>query len=408
MIFAIPSRRTALSWRGLWLCAALAACIVWSALSPAWAKPQVVDVTLGAFDRSRVVSFVVSEPVTYRLFTLANPLRLVVDLPAVDWRTPAAQLERVASRLRDVEAVRFGAFQPGTFRIVFDLKNPIALEDAGLKQIGARYALQLRWREADQAPLLSLGDFRIPPIPRPRPSKRASTAPPLVVIDAGHGGVDPGAIGKGGTKEKTITLAMAKALAAALQKTGRYRTDLTRKADTFVPLRQRIQYARNAKANLFVSIHADSALNDDARGLSVYTLSDNASDREAAALARQENKADLIGGLNLTEEQPEIVSILIDLAQRETKNHSIRFANQLVQSMVLRVPLLPRPVRHAGFAVLKAPDVPAVLIELGFLSHPEEERLLKQPEHRRQIIDGIVAAIDNFFGNRNPTRARVQ
>ena len=193
---------------------------------------------------------------------------------------------------------------------------------------------------------------------------------------------------------------MAKRLATALKATGRYRVVLTRNDDRFLPLRERTRIARRHGANLFLSLHADSALRSEARGLSVYTLSDQASDEEAGALAKRENKADVLGGLNLTDEQPDVVSILIDLAQRETKNRSVRFANQLVQTMVLRVPLLDRPHRQAGFAVLKAPDIPAALIELGFLSHPEEERLLLSGKHRSAIIEGIVAATDNFFVER--------
>ena len=189
-------------------------------------------------------------------------------------------------------------------------------------------------------------------------------------------------------------------MARALKGTGRYRVALTRADDRFLALRERMGFARRLDADLFLSIHADSAVNPKAQGLSVYTLSGKASDAEAAALARQENKADVIGGFDLTDEQADVVSILINLAQRETRNQSVRFANQLVQTMVLRVPVLERPHRQAGFAVLKALDVPAALIELGFLSHPEEERLLLSDGHRRAIVAGIVAAVDAFFANR--------
>ena len=210
-------------------------------------------------------------------------------------------------------------------------------------------------------------------------------------------GVDPGTIGRRGTHEKTVTLAMAKRLEKALLATGRFRVALTRRDDRFLPLRERTRIARRQGASLFVSLHADSALHPEARGLSVYTLSDKASDREAAALAKQENQADTLAGFSLADEQPDVVSILIDLAQRETKNRSVRFANQLVQTMVLRVPLLERPHRQAGFAVLKSPDIPAVLVEVGFLSNADEERLLLSDNHRGAIADGIVAAIENFF-----------
>jgi len=381
--------RTAMVW--------LLAGIVALAADAVAARPVVSDVQLATEAEGRVVRFIVDEPMDFRLFTLASPLRLVLDMPAIDWRPPQSQLERVARQSAAVRAVRRGNFRGETERIVFDLKNPMKIVQAALQPHGTKFALTIRWQDAASYQAQRFGDFREVPIPLPRPTRASPVEQPLIVLDPGHGGVDPGAVGRRGTHEKTVTLAMAKRLEKALLATGRFRVALTRRDDRFLPLRERTRIARRLGARLFVSLHADSALNPDARGLSVYSLSDKASDREAAALAKQENQADTLAGFSLADEQPDVVSILIDLAQRETKNRSVRFANQLVQTMVLRVPLLERPHRHAGFAVLKSPDIPAVLVELGFLSHPDEERLLLSDKHRSAIADGIVAAIANFF-----------
>jgi N-acetylmuramoyl-L-alanine amidase len=230
-------------------------------------------------------------------------------------------------------------------------------------------------------------------------------APPLrtpgrrvVVIDPGHGGQDPGAIGASGTYEKTITLMVSRDLKRQLELTGRYRVHLTRDSDVFLRLRDRVQKARDLKADLFISVHADSIGSPDLRGASVYTLSDTASDSEAAALAARENRADIIAGVDLSNESRDVASILIDLAQRETMNRSASFAQVLVGELGREIRLQAvRPHRFAGFAVLKAPDVPAVLLELGYLSNREDESLLKQPAHRRRVALGVQRAVDAFF-----------
>jgi N-acetylmuramoyl-L-alanine amidase len=397
---ALPHLLRRAGWiAGLW---ALALTIVGMVLAPdlARARPQVVDVRLEQQNRVSRVELVVDAPVSFRAFTLGSPLRLVVDLPAVDWRTAASQLERVALQTKQVAAVRYGRLQSSTLRIVFDLTEPITVQDVSLRPHGNRHAVVLRWQSTKQYRPQRFGDFQVVPIPPPRPVKSKPQRLPLIVIDAGHGGVDPGTRGKRNTVEKDVTLAVALQLAKVLQATGHYRVALTREDDRFLQLRERTRIAKRLDADLFVSLHADSASDPRAKGLSVYTLSERATDGEAASLAQQENKADLIGGMDLTDERPDVVSILIDLAQRETRNRSMRFANQLVQALVLRVPLLDHPYRQAGFAVLKAPDVPAVLIELGFLSHPDEEQLLRSSSHRAAIIEGIVAAMDNFFADR--------
>jgi N-acetylmuramoyl-L-alanine amidase len=220
---------------------------------------------------------------------------------------------------------------------------------------------------------------------------------PTIVLDPGHGGKDPGAIGANGTMEKDVNLQMAKQLKALLEATGRYKVVLTRTDDRLLPLRQRIEIARAAKADLFISMHADHNEKTDLRGASVYTLSETASDAEAAAVAARENKDGAITGVDLTTQSATVTSILIDLAQRETKNLSARFASLLTDQLAERTLVLRDSHRFAGFVVLKALDVPSVLLELGYLSNPDDEAALSSKRHRRVVAKAIRDAIDRYF-----------
>jgi N-acetylmuramoyl-L-alanine amidase len=220
---------------------------------------------------------------------------------------------------------------------------------------------------------------------------------PTIVLDAGHGGKDPGAIGAHGTMEKDVNLDMAKQLKAVLEATGHYKVVLTRTDDRLLPLRQRIDIARAAKADLFISLHADHNEQADLRGASVYTLSETASDAEAAEVAARENKDGVITGVDLTTQNPVVTSILIDLAQRETKNLSARFASLLTDELGERTLVLRDSHRFAGFVVLKALDVPSVLLELGYLSNASDEAALNSKRHRRVVAKAIRDAIDRYF-----------
>jgi N-acetylmuramoyl-L-alanine amidase len=219
----------------------------------------------------------------------------------------------------------------------------------------------------------------------------------VVALDPGHGGVDPGAISPHGVYEKSLTLATARELARQLDLTGRYRTVLTRRCDTFVSLRERVLRARAARAELFLSIHADALPDSAMRGLSVYTLSSEASDRDTAALAKRENKDDFLAGVRLSHQPREIGAILLDLARRQTDNRSLTLAQAIVTELGRAATLLERPHRAAGFAVLTAPDIPSALVELGCLSNPEEERLLHQRAYQQRLAHGLAQAIDDYF-----------
>ncbi|MDX2083629.1 MAG: N-acetylmuramoyl-L-alanine amidase, partial [Rickettsiales bacterium] len=222
---------------------------------------------------------------------------------------------------------------------------------------------------------------------------------PIIVIDAGHGGKDPGTIGDyARTKEKNITLAYAKELKKNLDKSKKYKVFLTRDADFFIPLRQRVEKSRRLKADLFISLHANSIADQETCGFSIYTLSQKSSDKQAELLAQKENRADIIAGVNFANASPEIIKTLIDLSQRDTMNNSARFANIVIQSVKKsEIKILQNSHRFAGFAVLTAPDVASTLIELGYLSNPQEEKQLNSLVYKRRIVASLANAIDEYF-----------
>lgn len=227
------------------------------------------------------------------------------------------------------------------------------------------------------------------------PKKRKK---PLIVIDPGHGGQDPGAIAKNGVYEKTIVLSLSRLLRDKLVASGKYRVEMTRSTDKFIRLRNRVKFAHDRQADLFISVHADSLPKSSAYGASFYTLSETASDKQTAALAERENKADIIAGIDLNTEDEEVANILMDLVMRDTLNQSKFFANSLVKHFQrANLKTLENPHRFAGFAVLKAPDVPSVLVEAGFLSNSREAKLLTQKDHQNKLANALQSAIDNYF-----------
>jgi N-acetylmuramoyl-L-alanine amidase len=237
----------------------------------------------------------------------------------------------------------------------------------------------------------------------PRPaSPRLAGNLPLVVLDPGHGGKDPGAIGVSGTYEKHVALAAAGELRRQLEATGRFRVELTRTRDVFIPLTQRVAFAQNRGASLFVSMHAD-ALDDHAvRGASVYTLAGAASDLQSAALARRENAADRFAGPQFHDLPPDVSRILVSLVRQETRLGSARAQHSVVAALRRDVPLLQNPARHAGFVVLKAADIPSVLVEMGFMSNRQDEAALRQPEHRVKVAAAMKRAVEAYFAQVTP------
>jgi len=225
---------------------------------------------------------------------------------------------------------------------------------------------------------------------------------PVIVLDPGHGGSDPGATSVDGSYEKDIVLGMARELRALIERSGRYRVVLTRDGDEFIRLRDRIAVARRLGGEVFISIHADSLRLSAQRGASIYTLSEQASDEEAAKFAAMENKADVLTGADLSQHDAVVATILIDLAQRDTNNKSIAFADIMAEELAKVTQLVKRHRRFAGFAVLKSPDVPSVLLELGYLSNPDDARNLAQPDHRAKLGHAVVRSLDRYFAVSRP------
>ncbi len=402
------------------------------------AASVVTDIRIGSAGNITRIVFEFTERLSARVFALADPYRVVIDLPEVGWRLPPKPLP-VASGV--YARLRYGLYKPGNSRVVLDLNKPATIANAALIEPNGAYGhrLVLELAPSTRAAFLTTmkasditiaspsmpsrkslaAATKVPPQaknkakPRTAPApavkqakfQRAPRKPPLrpsterytVVVDPGHGGVDPGTIGNSGVYEKHVTLAMARAIRTALEKSGRFTVRLTRDRDIFIRLRERIRRAREAGADLFISIHADSIKNRKISGPSVYTLSERASDKEAAQLAEKENKADLIAGMDLTHQDALVTDILIDLAQRESMNKSARFAGMLVGELKKRTKVLRNTHRFAGFAVLKAPDVPSVLLELGFLSNPQDERALRDRRYRARMATGVAKAVDAYF-----------
>lgn len=397
---------------------------------------DVQSVRFGGFEGKNRMVIELSEPVAYRVFVLSDPYRLIVDLPEFGWRVGAVDKPDSTG----VSAVRQGRLEPGVSRIVFDLRMPIAVETVfalprgdgrpdrivvdflgtsasvfenekkkifGNLSAGAPKILgQLQPPPRAAMPVAPVEQSAIDmPVPLQKPAytpsvpaRSSSAVKPLIVLDPGHGGNDPGAPGANGNVEKNVVLALGKELKRQLEATGQYRVIMTRDDDTFIRLRDRVAFARKQGADLFVSLHADSTDKPNVRGASVYTLSEKASDEQTAKLAARENRSDIIAGVDLSVEDKEVADILVDLAMRDTMNQSKFFANTLVSNMRANgVAVLENPHRHAGFAVLKAPDIPSVLIENGFMSNGAEAKLLSSPEHRAKMANALKQGIIAYF-----------
>jgi N-acetylmuramoyl-L-alanine amidase len=367
--------------------------------------PVVIGVKLEETTQRTRFALELSDPVDVRAYTLVNPNRVVIDMPDVLWR--AAEAARPSGR-RAVKSYRYGQFRKGNFRFIVDLNSPVKVEVPQLvpPEDGYSFRLMIDLTPSTREEFAAAAGWprgvgiasAAPPAPVTAPVRHGDADKPLVVVDAGHGGIDPGTHGRTGIQEKDLVLGVAKELRKALEATGRYRVQLTRDSDVFIPLRERVNIARAARADLFVSLHADSNDHPDIRGASVYTLSEDASDREAATLAEKENMSDVIAGVDLTGENNPVASILIDLAQRDTMNRSVRFAERVLTVLPRATMVRPTsPHRSAGFAVLKAPDIPAALVELGYLSNVTDEAEMLKPAWKGKVAGQLVSAIDGHF-----------
>ncbi len=365
--------------------------------------PAATDARLGGDETQTRFVMDLTRRIDLRVFTLADPYRVVVDIPQVRFTLPAKTGE---SGRGLIKAFRFGLVMQGGSRIVFDVARPVRVDKAFVMDAaaGAPARLVLDLVATDRESFLrkiasdeKLARAESPPPPAPHPD--TGDLRPLVVIDPGHGGIDTGTKAASGELEKDIVLDFAQRLRERIEKTGKYRVLMTRSDDTFVPLADRVHIARNAGAALFVSIHADSLprKEGDAQGATVYTLSETATDSEAARLAEKENRADVIAGVDLKAEPDDVAGILIDLAERETKTFSVQFAHKVVNDLKGTARLHKEPMKSAGFRVLRAPDVPSVLIELGYVSNKQDLQSLLSDSWRDRTADSIAKAVDGYF-----------
>ncbi len=376
---------------------------------------NITNMRIGQQVSSVRIVFDADKAFDYSVFLLSDPKRLVVD----------AFHSNIQKTLQSdpnslIGSTRIGKLNSSDKRIVFDLKKPalvkkvftlkpqgtakwrlvvdlaISSERDFNAKVGAKYAVSSQKTQTTaevQNEKKSSSWFSSATKAKPQSRKK------IIVLDPGHGGKDPGAIGAyGRIYEKNVTLAMGKELKSQLEKKG-YTVYLTRSTDIFIPLRQRVKIAQKYKADLFMSLHADSAPNRNAKGLSIYTLSETASDKEAAALAERENKVDIIGGVDFSENSKEINDILISLSQTDCRNKSSKFATYVVSEMKKSVKIVSDTHRFAGFAVLKAPDIPSALLEMGYLSNKGEESLLKQSNYRKKLATSAAKAIDKYFSD---------
>src|SRR6185437_11108807 len=360
----------------------------------AGANPAVANDARLAGDKERTRFIAdLSKKVDVHVFALGNPYRVIVDAPDVNFQMP----DGIGKEKRGlVTAYRYGLFAPGKSRIVIDVSGPFLIDKAFVLEPRddqpARLVIDLVPTD-EKTFLAKLKETKPPEQQSERPPaiaqapSRPADAKPVLVLDPGHGGIDPGTISDAAITEKEVVLTFARALKAKLDATGRYEVYLTREDDTFLPLRERVEFAQKKGAGLFLSIHADyfPEQTEKATGATVYTLSEQASDEEAKELATKENFSDAIAGVALPSDSDEVVAnILIDLAQRETQNRSTVFARSIVGELAGN--LHTHKMRSAGFRVLKAPDIPSVLIEIGFLSNPDDEKHLVSDAWRGRSV----------------------
>ncbi|WP_293798792.1 N-acetylmuramoyl-L-alanine amidase [uncultured Bosea sp.] len=376
----------------------------------AWAQPKAeprpqseypvaTDARIEQSGETVRLSMMLSANVAVDAWVQASPDRVIVELPSTNF-----QIQPSAKRSAGfVSGYRYGLFTADKARIIIDLSQPATIAKAEVKTVRGGFGeLTIELKKASRGDFLAeAGKVLKPgpamPVPAPASTKAAGEARRTIVIDPGHGGIDPGAT-VASIAEKAVVLAFGKALKEQLEASGRYRIVMTRDDDRFVSLGDRVQIGRSEQADLFISIHADSLTQaQEVRGATVYTRSERATDAEAARLAAKENEADAVAGLETSEELQDVAGILMDLARRETRTFTGVFARNLVEKLGGSIKMHKIPLRSARFWVLSAPDVPSVLIELGYMSSPKDAELLNSPEWRGKAVTAVSAAIEDYF-----------
>lgn len=351
-----------------------------------------------------------SQPLIFSYQQLSNPARLLVDLEGVEFNSVLAKLPgRISAADPYIKQIRAGRNRPGVVRLVVDLKGKVKPQVFTLKPVGEYgYRLVLDLYPADPIdPLMALLQKQ-PKLPQQQPGENPGEIARMVTImlDPGHGGEDPGATGQAGTHEKNVVLSIARRLRKRIEAEPNMRTVMTRDGDYFIPLGQRVEKARRVQADLFVSVHADAFTNRTAHGSSVFVLSEHGASSAAARwLARRENASDLIGGVDLKVKDPYLARTLLDLSQTATSNDSMKLGRDVLGQLGDVNPLHQGRVEEAAFAVLKAPDIPSILVETDFISNPEEERRLNDDAYQDVIADAIFKGVKNYFA-KNPPLAK--
>ncbi len=376
--------------------------LVWLAGSaPALAAVEILGIRMQATGDSARVVLDLSGPVAHKRFTLDDPARVVVDIPNAEYHARRLRLPRGAG---PVVTLRLGKQPRRTVRLVVELARKVEAQSFSLEPQagqGHRLVIDLGGSPAPQAAAVPK-----PVVAAHAPGKALRDL--VIAVDAGHGGKDPGAIGRAGTREKDVTLAVARELVRVINTEPGMRAVLTRTGDYFVALRDRGRVARRHQADLFLSIHADAVANRSVNGSSVYVLSLRGASSEAARwLAEKENAADLVGGVSLDDKDQVLASVLLDLSQTASITASLDAAARVLHELDRVGNLKRSQVQQAGFVVLKAPDIPSMLIETAFISNPDEERRLRSPEHQARLARAIHAGVRNYFYANPPPGTRV-
>lgn len=366
----------------------------------AWAQPTVSEIRLGHNDGESRMVLEVSESVTPKVFTLPNPPRLVIDLPTLRMKADVKKVKIPPESL--VQGIRASQFNDKVFRIVVDLNTPVNHSHFTIpptRNQPLRVVFDMKPRDgkatkAENKPAVTAdGKTRVTLKKEPAGNKK----PIIVVIDPGHGGVDPGAIGRAKNYEKNVVLQVSRRIRDAINAKPGMKAYLTRDRDVFLRLADRVEKAQRLKADIFVSIHADAHENRSVSGSSVYVLSETSSDREAERLAKLANEGYDIGGITLESEPVEVRNILIDLAQRDTMNHSALLARHVLDDISGVTRTRGKKIRFAGFRVLKALQVPSILVELAYLSNPQEERMLTDSRQQQRMAQAIANGVERYI-----------
>ena len=349
-----------------------------------------------------------SKAVGFTVDVLPDPYRVIIDVAGLNFDLPPGVGQKGQGL---ISSFRYGIVDEGRSRIVLDTKGAVLIESSQAQPAKGKKPAHLIVnllsaspenfsetfaKDHGLEPELSTATIPKPPM-KPELAQTPTDQRKVIVIDPGHGGIDPGALSPTKTLEKTVVLNYGNALRKELEKSGRYKVVMTRTDDSFVRLERRIEIARENKADLFIAIHADTVHGQQARGLTMYTVSDQASDAEAEALAQKENRADIIAGMDLATESKDVANILINLAQRESRNRALIFSKKAVSQLKGVTAFTGKPMRSAAFVVLKAPDVPSVLVELGYLSSKQDEALLTSSDWHTRVAKAMAKAIDSYF-----------